>query len=79
MAKTFKGWTRIDRKDAPKYGKYFTFWHKEGFQDIVDFCDGSPKGWCNPQDRYDVGFTRSFYKLSDAIRYAETGKMPWEF
>lgn len=88
MAKTYKGWTRVNREDAIKDGNYFAYWFKEGFPKITDFCDGTSKGWCDPNDRYEVDLKagqsyersiyRSFNRLSDAILYAETGKYKWE-
>ena len=88
MARTYKGWTKVSKKDAEKDGYYFSWWYKEGYPDITDFMDGTSAGFCNKESRYEVGIRpgqpyerseyRSFAKLSDAILYAETGKYRWE-
>ena len=89
MAKTYKGWTRINRDTTHKDpDRYFTKWVREGYPTITDYVDGTPKGWCDPEDRYDVApvqsnpyesaIYRSFERLSDAILYAETGKYRWQ-
>lgn len=89
MAKTYKGWTRIDRDITYKDSeRYFTKWVREGYPTITDWMDGTSKGWCDPEDRYEVApvqgkpyersIYRSFAKLSDAILYAETGKYRWQ-
>ncbi len=89
MAKTFKGWTRIDRDTTCKDpDRYFTKWVREGYPTITDYVDGTSKGWCDHEDRYQVApvkgkpyesyIYRSFARLSDAILYAETGKYRWQ-
>jgi len=89
MAKTYKGWTRINRDDTYKdSSRYFTKWVREGYPTITDFQDGMGKGWCPDYTRYEVSpvkgqpYVRSecrqFEKLSDAILYAETGKYSWQ-
>ena len=85
--KTYKGWTRINRDVTYKdSNRYFTKWVREGFPEITDWVDGTHKGFCDKEDRYEVGLRpgqvyersiyRSFARLSDAIYYAETGKRP---
>lgn len=86
MAKTYKGWTRINRNSTPD--NFFTKWVREGYPTITDFQDGMGKGWCPDYTRYEVGIRpgqpyerseyRSFERLSDAILYAETGKYRWQ-
>ena len=87
MAKTYKGWTRTAR-DSKSVDTYFTKWTREGYPTITDYVDGTSKGWCDPNDRYQVDLRpgqpyersiyRSFARLSDAILYAETGKYRWD-
>ena len=89
MAKTYKGWTRINRDVTCKdINRFFTKWVREGYPTITDYVDGTGKGWCRPEDRYQVApvqgqpyeryIYRSFERLSDAILYAETGKYRWQ-
>lgn len=73
MAKTYKGWTRVKMDENDNY---FTYWYKEGYPEITDFMDGTPKGWCDPYHRYRVStphnlISLGFRKLEDAIELAE--------
>ena len=88
MAKTFKGWTRINRDDTYKDpSRYFTKWVREGYPSITDWADKkvkTPWNKCDPLSRYEVApvqgqpykasYLRSFPTLSEAILFAETGK-----
>lgn len=87
MAKTYKGWTRVERDATYKDStRYYTYWYKEGYPKITDNCDG--RTTCNKVYRYEVSLVpgkpyeswryRTFSKLEDAILYAETGKYRWD-